>query len=139
MQRAIGSWRATVVLLLGVLSGQLLQPRGRSAQGNVAPAAAPTGVVRTSSYVEITSSSVNTDVPTGLVAGQLWTDFYIASAYTSFGQCTFKNGGATILVATVCAPNYDAHAQFATPVVLNGPLTVSCPGANAKIFVSGYR
>ena len=52
---------------------------------------------------------------------------------------TFKNGGATILVATAFAPNYDAKGQFSTPVVLNGPLTVSCPGAGAKVFVSGYK
>jgi len=79
------------------------------------------------------------DVPTGLGAGQLWTDFHIATPYQSFAQCTFKNGGATILVATAFAPNYDAKRQFSTPVVLNGPLTVSCPGAGAKVFVSGYK
>ena len=138
MQRAIGSWRAAAGLLLGVLGGLLLQQRGRSTQGGVTSAAAPTGVVRTSSYVEINSSTINTDVPTGLGAGQLWTDFYLASAERAV-DATRAGSGATILVATVCAPNYDAHAHFATPVVLNGPLTVSCPGANAKVFVSGYR
>jgi hypothetical protein len=137
--RVVGSWRAAAMLLLGGLGGQLLQRRGRAAGGGGAAAAAPSGVVRASSYVEIDGSRLNMDVPTGLGAGQLWTDFYIASPYTSFGQCTFKHGGATILVVTLCAPNYDAHAHFATPVVLNGPLTVSCPGATTKVFVSGYK
>jgi|SRR5947207_2903591 len=140
MTRLAGSWRAAAMLLLGAVGAHLLQRRGQSAGGRGgAPAAAPSAVTRTSSYVEIDPGHVNTDVPTGLGAGQFWTDFYIASPYTSFGQCTFKNGGATILVATVCAPNYDASAHFATPVALNGPLTVNCPGATAKVFVSGYQ
>jgi hypothetical protein len=140
MARLAGSWRAAAVLLVGAVGARLLQRRGPSAGGRGGAAAAPPSpVTRTSSYVEIDSSRVNSDVPTGLGAGQLWTDFHIASPYTSFGQCTFKNGGATILVATMGAPNYDASAHFATPVVLNGPLTVNCPGAIAKVFVSGYQ
>lgn len=140
MTRLADSWRAAAVLLLGAAGAHLLQRRGGSAGGRGgASAAAPSPVTRKSSYVEIDSTKLNSDVPTGLGAGQLWTDFYIASPYTSFGQCTFKNGGATILVATMCAPNYDASASFATPVVLNGPLTVNCPGATTKVFVSGYQ
>ena len=140
MTRVAGSWRAAAVLLVGAVGARLLQRRGGPAGGRGrAPAAAPSGVTRRSFYVEIDNTRVNSDVPTGLGAGQLWTDFYIASPYTSFAQCTFKNGGATILVATLCAPNYDASAHFATPVALNGPLTVNCPGATAKVFVSGYQ
>src|SRR6476620_7633640 len=99
MTQVFRSWRATAVLLLGALGTQVLQRRASSGAGGSAPAAAATGVARASSFVEISSSMSNSDVPTGLGAGQLWTDFYIASPYTSFGQCTFKNGGATILVA----------------------------------------
>ena len=139
MARVVNFWRAAAVLLLGAVGSQLLRQRGGAGAGARAPAAAPTTVARASAYIEISSNATNSDVPTGLGAGQLWTDFYIASSYTSFGQCTFKNGGATILVATLCAPNYDAHARFATPVVLTGALTVSCPGAGTKVFVSGYQ
>jgi len=135
----VNFWRAAAVLLLGAVGSLLLQQRGSTGTRSRAPATAPTTVTRASAYIEISSSTINSDVPTGLGAGQLWTDFYIASSYTSFGQCIFKNGGATILVATLCAPNYDAHAHFATPVVLTGALTVSCPGAGTKVFVSGYQ
>ena len=139
LARVFGGWRGAVVLMLGALGSQLMQQRRSSGSGAQAAPAPGTTVIRASSYVEITPSTISTDVPTGLGAGQLWTDFYIASPYTSFGQCMFKNGGATILVATLCAPNYDAHAHFSTPVVLNGPLTVNCPGAVTKVFVSGYK
>ena len=140
MTHAASFWGAMAPLLVGALGGLRSGRSGRSAGGRgAARAAATSGPVRSSFYVEIGPSNANLDVPTGLGAGQLWTDFHIATPYQSFAQCTFKNGGATILVATAFAPNYDAKGQFSTPVVLNGPLTVSCPGAGAKVFVSGYK
>src|SRR6266571_4972816 len=118
---------AVAPLLVVALSGLRLGRSGRSAGARggagAAAAPAPSGPVRSAFYVEIDNTNANSDVPTGLGAGQLWTDFYLTAPYQSFAQCTFKNGGATILVTTVFAPNYNASAHFLTPVVLNGPLT----------------
>jgi len=140
MTHAASFWGAVAPLFIGALGGLRSGRSGRSA-GNrgAARAAATSGPVRSSFYVEIGPSNANSDVPTGLGAGQLWTDFHIATTYQSFAQCTFKNGGATILVATAFAPNYDASGHFSTPVVLNGPLTINGPGAYARVFVSGYK
>jgi len=138
MMNPAGLWEVAVPLFMAGLG--VVRPGGRSAGGGGAAAApSPSGPVRSSYYVEIDASNANSDVPTGLGAGQLWTDFYITTTYQNFAQCTFKNGGATIVVATAFAPNYNASGNFLTPVVLNGPLTVNCPGAYAKIFVSGYK
>jgi hypothetical protein len=139
MTHATDFWQTMAPLLIGAL-GALRSGRGRrSAKGSVVRAAASSGPVRSSYYIEINAANANMDVPTGLGAGQLWTDFHIATTYQSFAQCTFKNGGATILVATAFAPNYDADGHFDTPVVLTGPLTINCPGAYARVFVSGYK
>ena len=88
-------------------------------------------------YVQVNAG--NTDVPTGLEAGGVWTDFYVASDFMGFGQCRFKNGGATILVVTPFAPNHDASAHFATGVELSGPLAINCAAGGVKVFVSGSR